>query len=409
MGQKLFNRDRKGEPMNYDFVTRVSRKNMGSVKWDMMYNWNSDVREGVVPMSVADMEFQTAPEIVAGLKAFLDQAILGYTSAYPSFTEAVVSWQKRRHDWDIQPEWLVHTPGVVAAFYGAIRALTEKNDGVIIFRPVYYPFGQAISDNERTEVNIPLIFDAGEYKIDFTSFEEAAAKPENKVLLFCNPHNPVGRVWTKEELTKIAEIAIKHKLYVISDEIWYDFIMPGHKHTVFATVNSELNERLITCTAPSKSFNIAGMVISNIMIEDENLRMRFRKEMANVRADMIGILGYKSCELAYTEAEEWLDALLSVIDTNSKRVEVFFQEHFPEVVIAKMEGTYVQWLDFSSFGMTNEELETFLHEDAQFFTDEGYLFGEEGNGFERINLALPTGALEENLDRLLAAYKRKFL
>ncbi|MGP6139479.1 MULTISPECIES: MalY/PatB family protein [unclassified Jeotgalibaca] len=391
--------------MKYDFTKRVDRKSTGSAKWEEMYKWNPNVETGVLPMSVADMEFQTAPEITEGLKRYLDEAVLGYTIPYPSFLDAVIQWQKDRHDWEIQPEWLVNTPGVVTAFYGAIRTFSEEDDGVIIFRPVYHPFGQAIADNHRTEVNVPLIHKNGTYEIDFEAFEEAAADPKNKILLFCSPHNPVGRVWRREELEKIAEIAIEHNLYVISDEIWYDFVMPGYTHTVLATVDDRLKERLITCTAPSKTFNLAGMMLSNIIIADPALREQFRQAMAEVRIDMVGILGYKACELAYTKSREWLDELIQVIHHNAQLVEQFFAEHYPKVTVTKLEGTYVQWLDFRGLGMTTEELETFLHQEAQFFTDEGYIFGAEGNGFERINLALPTTALAENLERLLVALK----
>lgn len=391
--------------MKYDFTKRVDRKETGSAKWEEMYKWNPNVEPDILPMSVADMEFQAAPEITRGLKKYLDEAILGYTIPYPSFLDAVIQWQKERHNWDIQPEWIVNTPGVVTAFYGAIRTLSQKDEGVIIFRPVYHPFGQAIADNHRTEVNVPLIHENGAYEIDYDAFEEAAANPQNKILLFCSPHNPVGRVWRRDELEKIAEIAIKHNLYVISDEIWYDFVMPGYTHTVLATVDERLKERLITCTAPSKSFNLAGMMLSNIIIENPELRDKLRLAMMEVRSDMVGILGYKACELAYTKSQGWLDELIQVIYHNSQLVETFLAEHCPEIKTTKMEGTYVMWLDFRGLGMTNEELETFLHHEAQFFTDEGYIFGAEGSGFERINLALPTNALLENMNRLLRTLK----
>lgn len=393
--------------MKYDFTTRVNRRNTGSLKWEQMYEWNPNVSDDVIPLSVADMEFKNPPEIMDGLKDFLDDAILGYTGPYESFLNAVVEWQKRRHNWDIEKEWIVNTQGILSAFYTAIRAFSEKGDGVIIFRPVYYPFGMSIEDNERTEVNVPLIHNNGEYTIDFERFEEVAADPKNKILLFCSPHNPVGRVWRKEELEKLAEIAVKHDLYVISDEVWYDFVMPGYTHTVLATVNKKLNEKLITCTAPSKTFNLAGMMTSNIIISNEEVREKFRRELEIVRGDMVGILGFKACELAYTKSESWFEELLKVIDTNQRLVHNFFKENFPQITAPLIEGTYVQWIDFNALGMTNEELEEFLHMEAEFFTDEGYIFGEEGNGFERINLALPTDALEEALDRLVVALKEK--
>lgn len=393
--------------MTYDFTTVVNRKGTGALKWEQMYEWNKDVAADVIPLSVADMEFKNPPEIIEGLKDFLDEAVLGYTGPTETFLQAVVDWQKRRHQWEIKKEWIVNTPGIVPAFYTAIRAFSEENDGVIIFRPAYYPFGLAISDNKRTEVNVPLIHQDGDYTIDFEGFEKAAANSKNKILLFCSPHNPVGRVWTQEELVRVAEIAVKHDLYVISDEIWYDFVMPGYQHTVLATVDERLNDKLVTCTAPSKSFNLAGMMISNIIISGEETRERYQQALQEVRGDMVGILGYKSCELAYTKSEKWLDELLTVIDTNQHIVKAYFDEHFPQIKAYLSEGTYLQWIDFNGLGMTDEELETFLHMEAEFFTDEGYIFGEEGSGFERINLALPTEALKQALNRLGEALKKK--
>lgn len=225
--------------------------------------------------------------------------------------------------------------------------------------------------------------------------------------MFCSPHNPVGRVWKKEELEQLANIAVKHDLYVISDEIWYDFIMPGYQHTVLATVNEQLEDKLITCTAPSKSFNLAGLMTSNIIISNDYLRETFCREMESVRGDMIGILGYKACELAYTNGESWLDQLLQIIDTNQRLVRSFFEEHYPLVKAPLIEGTYLQWLDFRGIGLTCEELEEFMHKDAEFFTDEGYIFGEEGIGFERVNLAVPTNVLLEALNRLGKALDKK--
>lgn len=393
--------------MAYDFTTRVNRKNTGSLKWEQMYQLNPNVSEDVIPLSVADMEFKTAPEIVDGLKTFLDRAILGYTDQYESFLDAVVNWQKRRHDWDIDKEWIVNTQGVVSAFYTAIRAFSKQGEGIINFRPVYYPFAAAIKDNERTEVNVPLIKEDDYYTIDFEKFEEAAADPNNKVLLFCSPHNPVGRVWTKEELEKVANIAVKHDLYVISDEIWYDFVMPGHKHTVLAKVNDALHEKLITCTAPSKTFNLAGLMTSNIIISNKALRNQYKRELDNIHGGSVGILGYKACELAYDESEAWLDELLDIIDTNQHLVHDFFKENFPQIKAPLIEGTYVQWIDFNALELKPEALKQFLQEEAEFFASDGYVFGKEGRGFIRVNLALPTDALKETLDRLKKALLQK--
>lgn len=394
--------------MKYDFRTLVSRKGTGAAKWEQMYGWNSNVKEGVVPLSVADMELKNPPEIIEGLKEYLDHAVLGYAMPYEEFYDAVINWQKTKHNWDIKKEWIVNTPGVVNAFFAAVRAFTNPGDGVIIFKPVYYPFSMAIEKNERELINCPLINTDGYYTIDYDKFDELAKNPKNKLLIFCSPHNPVGRVWKREELEKVAEIAIKNDLIVLSDEIWNDLIMPGYEHIVMATVNEELNDRLITCTAPSKSFNLAGMATSNIIIPNEKIRETFKKTIDVVHGGTINILGYKCCELAYTRCSEWLDEVIKLIDTNQKVVKKFFEDNFPKIKAPLIEGTYLQWLDFRVLGMKNEKLEEFMHREAEFFLDEGYIFGEEGSGYERINLAAPTYVIEKALERLGQALEKVY-
>lgn len=389
----------------YDFQTRINRKGTGSFKWDSMQAANPEVSSNVVPLSIADMEFVNAPEIKKGLQKYLETAVLGYQAAYPSFIEAVVDWQEKRYGWSIQSDWLVDANNVVSAIYAAVQAFTEEDDGVIIFRPSYPPFGNAIDVNNRIEVGIPLLNDEGYYTIDFNKFEKAAAEPNNKMLILCNPHNPVGRVWTKEELKKIAEISVKHNLLVVSDEIWRDFTMPGYEYTPLATVNDELASSLMTCTSTSKSFNLAGLKLASIIIKDEKLREKFQVELELMRGGVVGPLAYKGVELAYTKAEPWLDEVVKVIDTNQKLVHDFFKENYPKIKAPKMEGTYVQWVDFNGIGMSDEERINFLEQEAEFFTDHGIKFGEEGSGYERINLALPTEILRESLERLVGALK----
>ena len=386
--------------MAYDFTTRVDRKGTGASKWEQMYQLNPNVADDVLPLSVADMEFKTAPEIVEGLQDFLNDAVLGYTNGYDDFYKEVIAWNKRRHNWEIKEEWIVNTSGVVGAFNTGIRSLTEEGEGVIIFKPVYFPFSTTIEQNKRKEVNVPLILEDGDYRIDYAGFEEAAKDANNKLLLFCSPHNPVGRVWTKEELEKVIEIANRHDLYVISDEIWYDIIMPGYEHTVMSTLDEEINERLITMVAPSKTFNLAGLMTSHVVIQHKALREKYEAELAKVHLNSVGILGYKACELAYSLAEGWAQEMLTVIDQNQHVVHNFFKENYPDIKAPLIEGTYVQWVDFNALGMSTNDLNTFLHKEAQFFTGSGHIFGAEGAGYQRINLALPTDALEEALERL---------
>lgn len=392
--------------MKYDFNTLISRKNTGSSKWEQMYKTNPNIGEDIVPLSVADMELKNAPEIIEGLREYLKSAVLGYTSPYKAFTDSVVDWMQRRHNFSIKPQWIVNTAGVVPAFFTAIRAFTKPGDGVVIMSPVYYPFYNAIKFNERTLVDCPLIEKNGYYTIDFEKFDEITKKPENKLFLFCSPHNPVGRVWKVEELKKLEEIILKNNVTVISDEIHHDIIMPGYKHTVFQTLSDELADRTITCTAPSKTFNLAGMGISNIIIKNPVIKEKFIQEINNVSGFPFSILGYKACELAYTKAENWLEEFITVIDKNQKIVKEFFEKNYPEIKAPLIEGTYLQWIDFRALGMDPKKMEDFMTNEAQLFLDEGYIFGKSGEGYERINLAAPSWVIKAALERLDKALKK---
>lgn len=387
--------------MQYDFTSKIDRTNTGSNKWRLMFETDPNVDSDVLPLSVADMEFRSAPEIYEGLIAYLKEGpILGYTSATADYLDAVVSWQERRHNWEIEKDWIATTPGVVAAFNAAIRAFSEEEEGVIIFSPVYHPFSQSIENNNRKVVDIPLHEDKGYYTIDFKAFEEAAKKVENKMLLFCSPHNPVGRVWTEEELEKLANIAVENNLTVVSDEVWYDFVRADQKHIVLDTVHSELSDHLITCTSASKTFNLAGIASSNNIIRDEALRNKFIEEIDRSNYSNVNILGYEATKIAYREAEEWLDQVLEVIYSNQEMVKEFFEENYPDIKAPVSEGTYVQWVDFRALGLSDEELENFLNKN-QFFTNQGYAFGNKGSGYARVNVALPREMLKKQLEHLL--------
>jgi len=393
--------------MSYDFESYIDRKGTGANKWKLMQEWHDDVDEGVLPLSVADMELKSPPEIYEKLAEFLqEEPILGYTSSPAGYLKAVVDWQKERHQWDIQEEWIVSTPGVVTALNASIRAFSDAGDGVIIFKPVYYPFETAIENNKRALVNVPLLENDGDYTIDFDAFKEAARETENKILVFCSPHNPMGRVWSKEELAKLAEIAVENDLIVVSDEIWYDFTRQDREHNVLHTVNEHLQEQLITCTAASKSFNLAGAAASNIIISDPELRARFEEEVARSGYGSVNIFGYEATRLAYTYGSDWLEELLELVYDNQKMVKEFFEDHYPEIKAPMSEGTYLQWLDFRALEMNNERLDEFLHE-QQFFPNPGHMFGEEGSGFQRINVALPQDALKESLYRLLSGLEER--
>ena len=392
--------------MKYDFTTVVDRSNMGCAKWEQMKGWNPDVSPGVVPFSVADMELKNPPEITQGLKKYLDETILGYTMPTDAYLNAVCSWMHKRHDWEISKEWIIGSPGVVNAFFLAVKAFSDEGDGIIIQTPVYYPFKTAIERNKRTLVKNPLLFTGSTYVIDYDDLELKARNPRNKVLLFCSPHNPVGRVWTPEELARIGEICLRNQVLIISDEIHFDLIMPGHKHTVFARLSANLANNMMVCTAPSKTFNLAGLQTSNIIIPNPKIRSRYVEEMMLNGSFSLNIMGYKACEIAYTECEEWLEQLLQLIYHNHLELKKFMAANLPAIKVFDLEGTYLQWMDFRGLGMNKDELKKFMHFEAEVFCDEGYVFGEEGAGFERMNLACPTRVMMEALERLAAAIKK---
>jgi cystathionine beta-lyase len=384
----------------YDFETVIDRTDMGSSKWEEMLEANPDVSKGIVPFSVADMELKNPPEVIEGLKEYIDSIVLGYTMPTKSYLNAVCGWMKKRHSWDIKPDWIVGSAGVVGAFFTAIRALTDPGDGVIIMSPVYYPFYFAIEKNNRTVVKNPLINTGSTYEIDYKDLEKKAQNPKNKVLLFCSPHNPVGRVWKKEELEKVGEICLRNNVLIISDEIHFDLIMPGHNHTVFASISNELANNMVVCTAPSKTFNLAGMQTSNIIIPNKKIREAYTKITESNGSGELNILGYKACEIAYTKCEGWLDELIKLIYHNHLELKKYIEENIPKIKVYDLEGTYLQWMDFRALGLNKKELEAFNQKKAQLFFDEGYMFGDEGTGFERMNLACPTKVLMEALKRL---------
>ena len=358
-----------------------------------------------VPLSVADMEFPTAPPIVKAIKNLADSTILGYAKPTDEYYNAVCGWMKRRHNFDVKREWIINTPGVVDALAVLVDAATKPGDAVIILTPVYYPFDMAVLAKGRKIVYSSLINNNGHYEIDFNDLRKKAAMPKTKALLFCNPHNPVGRVWTKEEMKKVADICCANGVFIIDDEIHHDLIMPGYEHTVMATVSESAKDNIAVCTAPSKTFNIAGLQGSNIIIPNAVMRAKaIACSMMNMQLSL-NIFAYAACTAAYNECEEWLDELLTVIASNAKYVEEFMAENFPEIKISPLEGTYLQWIDMRGLGMTHVQLKKML-EDANIYLDNGEMFGPAGRGFQRINLACARETLEKAMARFKAAVEK---
>lgn len=389
--------------MKYDFENAPNRRGTGAFKWDSMLEAKPDAGENVIPFSVADMEFANPLPMREGLSKFAMEAVYGYTGPTQAYYDAVIKFMKERHNWDVKKEWIVTSPGVVPALFSLVQAFTEPGEGVIIMRPVYYPFSMSVEETGRRLCNVPLIEKDGRYEMDFEALERTAKEPDVKLMILCSPHNPVGRVWTRDELAKLAEVCNSNGVMILSDEIHFDFVFPGHEHTVLATLSEEIAQKNIFCTAPSKTFNLGGVQVSNIIIPNEDIRKTFLKHQKASGMISLNLFSYKICELAYNECGEWYDELMQVLDTNRRLVESYITEKIPQIKVVPLEGTYLQWLDCRALGMKGKELEAFMQEKAQLFFDEGAMFGPEGDGFERWNLACPTKCLQEGLDRLYEA------
>lgn len=386
--------------MKYDFETIIDRRHKGSSKWDIMKDIKPDVPSNIAPLSVADIDIPLAPEIRDGLIEFLkNDVVLGYTNPTDKYYQAVIKWMLNKHDYKIEKDWIVISNGIVPALFDAVAALTNKNDGVIIFTPVYYPFYRAIETNNRKVIKCPLIDQDTNYTIDFDKFESLAKDSNNKMLILCNPHNPVSRVWKKEELEKIAKICLDNDLIIVSDEIHEDLIMPGFKHYPIAALNDKISDITITCTAPSKSFNLAGLQGSNIFIKNPMLKERFIVEQDKRAFHSLNTIAYEATILAYNNGENWLAEFKLLIHKNYQILIDFINQNLPKVKVYPLQGTYLAWLDFRAYGYNYKVLEQKMI-NADLYLDEGYLFGQEGEGFERINIACPTSILLEALERL---------
>ncbi len=388
--------------MKHDFTSIPDRSAYGSSKWEIAKNASVEY----VPLSVADMEFPTAKPIVRALQKLAEEAILGYTNPTAEYYDAVLSWMKRRHDFEVEKDWIIQTPGIINALSLLIEASTQPGDGVIVMPPVYYPFDMTIVATNRKIVCCPLINTENGYEIDYELLEKKAKSSKNTAILFSNPHNPVGRVWREDELKRVAEICSDNGVFVIDDEIHNDLIMPGYNHTVMANVSEKAKNNIAVCTAPSKTFNLAGLQCSNIIIPNEKIRTRAKAcNWINMQMHL-NVFAYTACTAAYNECEDWLDELIGVIADNAKLVEDFMAKSFPEIKVYPLEGTYLQWFDMSALGMPHTEMREVL-EGANIYLDNGEMFGPLGRGFQRINLACARETLEKALIRFKDAVEKK--
>ena len=388
--------------MAYDFITLPDRWNAGAFKYEHMKEMKPDVSRDAVPLSVADMEFLNPPEVVDGLKAYLDHNVLGYTGPTEGYYSAVQNWMARRHGFRPERAWFITSPGIVPALYELVKSLTEPGDGVLMLSPVYHPFRFAAQEQGREAVFCPLLEGERTYDVDFELFERLCAEPKVKLFLLCSPHNPVGRIWTGEELLRLSDICLKNGVIMVADEIHGDLILPGYTFTSVGTLPEGYVKNAILCTAPSKTFNLAGMQCSNLFVADDALRDRLKKEG---HYPTLTALGYESCRLAYTYGEPWLEELRTVLGENKKLVETYLSERIPEIKPFELMGTYLMWLDCRGLCLDKDALEKAMV-DGELFFDEGYIFGAEGAGFERLNLACPAWVIRKALEKLEAVAGR---
>jgi len=376
------------------------RRNTRSVKWDMLEPvfQTSDV----LPMWVADMDFK-APEAVN--QALIERAkhgIYGYTIIDDDVKNAIIHWLEHRHDWKIEQKWLAFSPGVVTSLHMAIQAFTKPNDKVLVQTPVYGPFYNVIESHDRELVKNKLNYTDGYYSIDFQDFEEKL-KTGVKAFILCSPHNPVGRVWKKEELEEMARLCLKYDVLIIADEIHADLVLPGHKHIPIASLSEEIAEHTITTMAPSKTFNLAGLQASFIVAKNNNIRLKLEEFLGKQGFHMLNTMGNAAIEAAYKHGEEWLDELLSVIQENKNYVIDMFEKKAPELKVIDSEGTYLVWIDCSGLNMDHEKLKKFMIEEAKVGLNAGMEYGEEGSQFMRMNLACPKSTVEEGVKRIIDA------
>ena len=380
--------------MKYDFDKTIDRRATNSYKWD-------SAPEGVLPMWVADMDFRTAPAIIDALQKRVAHGIFGYTRVPDAYYDAVTSWFSRRHGCDIDREWIIYTSGVVPAVSAVIKALTVPGDKVIVQTPVYNCFFSSIRNNGCEIVSNPLRRTADTYEMDFDALERCAADPRAKVMLLCNPHNPAGRVWTPDELTRLGNICLRNGVTVVADEIHCELVYQGFKYTPFASLSDAFLHRSVTCVSPSKAFNIAGLQIANIVAFDNDLRSRIDKAININEVCDVNPFGVAATIAAYNEGEEWLNQLVDYLHGNYEAMAEFCRRELSEFPITRLEGTYLVWMDCSSLGMPSDALEHALLEDARLWLNAGTMYGAEGEGYMRWNIACPRSVMLDGLNRFL--------
>ena len=392
--------------MQYNFDEIINRRHTQSSKWD-----NVGARVGnsdALPMWVADTDFRCPQPVVDVVKARAEHAVYGYPFVVPEFRTATTNWVKKRHGWEIDPNWVVFATGIVPVFNTMVQAFTRPGDEVIIQRPVYHPFGYAIEDNDRVISDNSLIYRDGRYTVDFEDLERRAANSKAKLFFLCNPHNPVGRVWTEEELRKMAEICLKHQIIMISDEIHSDLVLFGHRHIPISSLDERYQMNTVTCYAPSKTFNIAGLRGSGIVVPNPEIRKKLEAQFKRNRSIQQNVFAVPAYVAAYEECEDYLEQLLPYLEDNATYLEQFLKSHMPKIKLVAPEATYLMWLDCSETGLSGDALAHFFVQESKVAVSRGDGFGPQGADFVRLNIGCPRTTLEEGLQQILEQYRKQF-
>ena len=388
--------------MKYDFDKIIDRTGTESLKW--VYPRKVLKVEDAIPMWVADMDFEAPPAVVEAIRNRAVHGVYGYPLIPPSFWQAAIGWLKRRHGWEIRKDWMAKTPGIVPALNYSVRAFTKPGDGVIIQTPVYFPFYHAVENNSRRIVRNPLRFDGRRYTMDLEDLERKLDEG-SRMLILCSPHNPVGRVWTRDELEALGRLAKERDLVVVSDEIHADLVYSGHRHHVLATLSSDLADRTVTCIAPSKTFNIPGLSTAVVIASNPKLLGAFKDETERAGFELGQVFGIIGFEAAYSQGDDWLDELLPCLEANVDFMEKFLEAQIPAIRLVRPEGTYLALLDCRGLGLEPAALNDFFLKKARVYFSDGVLFGEEAAGFVRINFGCPRALLVEALERIERAVK----
>jgi len=381
----------------YDFDEMIIRRQTNSAKWD-------EVGEDLLPMWVADMDFKSPPEVIKALEERVRHGVFGYSGGYDVWYEALIHWMIKRYGWEVKKEWISTSPGVVPALDMLVRALTQPGDRVIIQTPVYPPFFEVVLRNGRQLLENPLYFDGYKYRMDLENLKQQIDL-QTKLIILCSPHNPVGRVWSRAELVALGELCLEHGIVVIADEIHSDLIFSGCRHTVFATISPEFEQNCVICNAPSKTFNIAGIQASSIIIPNQKIRTAYQQVLHTSELGLPNVFAIAALEAAYMRGEAWLEEMLVYVEDNYRFAKAFIEQRIPEIKLIESEGTYLVWLDCRGMGLSDEKLDRFIREKARLVLSPGHIFGTVGSGFQRMNIACPRLLLEKGLQLLETAIR----